>query len=166
MRKLKVNSQPEGMVCHDASESFFIGVEEEGIFVGKANQDSDSRLQMISGSSRKSNPNISYDIEGLAIYESNSNNYLIASVQGSFTYAIFDLGDLSSIKYKTSFKIKDGVIDGVEETDGLDICSFSLGKDFPKGMIVVQDGFNYDGDTKKSQNFKLVSWEDVELHFR
>jgi hypothetical protein len=25
----------------------------------------------------------------------------------------------------------------------------------------VQDGFNYDGDSLKTQNFKLVPWEDI-----
>jgi 3-phytase len=55
----------------------------------------------------------------------------------------------------------DGEIDGVEETDGIEITSVPL-PGFPKGLLVVQDGYNYDGKKKKSQNFKLVDWNEVE----
>ena len=53
-------------------------------------------------------------------------------------------------------------IDGSEETDGLDIVSDSLSPAFPKGLLVVQDGFNYDGDSLRAQNFKLISWEQYQ----
>lgn len=58
------------------------------------------------------------------------------------------------------FKI-DGEINLVEETDGLEISNVSL-PGFPKGILVVQDGFNYDGKKKKSQNYKIISWDEVE----
>jgi 3-phytase len=49
---------------------------------------------------------------------------------------------------------------GVEETDGLDISTVAL-PGFPQGMLVVQDGFNYDGRKKKSQNYKYISWSEI-----
>jgi len=50
-------------------------------------------------------------------------------------------------------------IDGVSETDGLDVTSAPLGPQFPQGLLVVQDGRNI-GPTEP-QNFKYVSWADV-----
>ena len=61
-----------------------------------------------------------------------------------------------------SFRIADGVVDGAEETDGLEIYSFQLNDDFRHGLLVVQDGFNTDEAGKdEPQNFKLVAWENV-----
>jgi 3-phytase len=50
-------------------------------------------------------------------------------------------------------------IDGASETDGLDVTSTPLGKSFPQGLLVVQDGRNITPTQK--QNFKLVPWERV-----
>jgi len=62
----------------------------------------------------------------------------------------------------TNFIIKDAQIDGVEETDGLDIVNFPISEKFPKGMLVVHDGFNFRNDTIQAQNFKYISWEKME----
>ena len=95
----------------------------------------------------------------MAIYATDSvNGYLIASSQGNFSYAIFERQGEN--KYLGSFRINDGAVDAVEETDGLDITTVAL-PGFPKGMLVVQDGFNYDGKKKKSQNYKYISWDEV-----
>ncbi len=66
----------------------------------------------------------------------------MASIQGSFSHTLFDR---KTNIYLGSFTIgeKDN-IDGVEETDGLDIFSGLFGSQFPDGIAVVQDGFNYD----------------------
>ena len=107
-----------------------------------------------------SNPNIDYDIEGLTIYKKGKGGYLIASVQGNFSYAIYDRQ--GNNQYITSFKINEsGDVDRVEETDGLDVVSDSLSPAFPKGMLVVQDGLNYDQDTLRAQNFKFLSWSKI-----
>jgi 3-phytase len=84
----------------------------------------------------------------------------VVSVQGNFSYAVFNrAGDN---EYLGSFKIEDGdVIDGVEETDGLEVIPDSLSPQFPGGLLVVQDGFNYQADTLIPQNFKLVDWRQV-----
>ena len=47
------------------------------------------------------------------------------------------------------------------DTDGIEVISKRLGKDYPRGLLVVQDGYN-DEDTKQgNQNFKYVSFQDV-----
>ena len=100
----------------------------------------------------------------MAIYDTgNGNGYLLASIQGNYSYAVFERQGEN--KYLGSFRIVDGIVDGVEETDGIDVTNVSLAK-YPQGFLVVQDGFNYDGRRKKSQNFKLVSWNEIEKLFQ
>ena len=53
----------------------------------------------------------------------------------------------------------DGGIDGVSETDGLDVVSGPLGARFPEGLLVVQDGRNL--SPRERQNYKFVSWRDI-----
>ena len=78
----------------------------------------------------------------------------------SKNYAIFELeGDN---RYLTSFKITNNDnIDGVEETDGLDVIGDSISVDFPNGMLVLQDGFNFENGQQIPQNFKYVRLEKV-----
>lgn len=159
-RRFKVNSQAEGMVVNDLNSTLYIGVEQEGIYKTSARPNEKAQLSLIKESTRENNEFISYDIEGLAIYHSTNKNYLIASIQGNFSYAIFELGETD--KYISSFSINAGLFDGVEETDGIELTSFPINAKYPKGMLVVQDGFNYDGDSLVSQNFKYISWKDIE----
>ena len=46
-------------------------------------------------------------------------------------------------------------IDGVSETDGLDVTNANLGERFTEGLWVVQDGRNV--MPSETQNFKLVA---------
>lgn len=55
-----------------------------------------------------------------------------------------------------------GALDGVQDTDGLDVVSAPLGPRYPMGLLVVQDGVNLAPDgAEANQNFKLVSWQEV-----
>lgn len=158
VRSLKLATQPEGMVADDETGILYIGEEQAGIWKFDAEPTGAIAGKLISKSSEE-NPNIKYDVEGLAIYPTDSvNGFLIASSQGNYSYAIFQRQGEN--KYLGSFRITDGSIDGVEETDGLDITTAVL-PGFPEGMLVVQDGFNYDGRKKKSQNYKFISWTEI-----
>lgn len=158
VRTFKLGTQTEGMVADDETRTLYIGEEMAGIWKFDAEPDDSPEGKFIPKSSEE-NQNIKYDIEGLAIYDSgNGNGYLVASSQGNYSYAVFERQGEN--KYLGSFRITDGEIDGVEETDGLEISNVSL-PGFPKGILVVQDGYNYDGNKKKSQNFKYISWEEV-----
>lgn len=159
VRAFSLGSQTEGMVADDEAGFIYIGKEEAGIWKYNAEPEEDSQGIFLENSSEE-NPNIKYDIEGLAIYDAgNGNGYLVASSQGNYSYAVFERQ--GNNKYLGSFRITDGEVDGAEETDGIEIKSSSLGVEFPKGVLVVQDGYNYDGKNKKSQNFKIVSWEEI-----
>ena len=105
------------------------------------------------------NPALKDDMEGISLYAmEGGKGYLVVSSQGNDSYAVFRReGDNA---YVGSFRIGANLaagIDGVSETDGLDVTTVSLSDRFPKGLMVVQDdrneGFN--------RNFKFVSWADV-----
>lgn len=155
----KLDSQPEGMVADDENGTLYVGEEDKGIwkFGAEPNDTIPGKLIANSGHSNKF---IEYDVEGLTLYcIQGGNGYLIASSQGNYSYAIFSRN--GSNEYITSFRITDGTVDGVEETDGLEVVNLALGDKFPNGLLVVQDGFNYENDTLRNQNFKLVSWDKI-----
>lgn len=159
-REVQFDSQTEGMVADNELGFLYVGEENRGIWKLNIDPATGNKKQFIKNSGAE-NPNIRYDVEGLTLYKSGEAGYLIASSQGNFSYAIFERSGDNS--YLMSFKIRPtDVIDGVEETDGLDVTPDSLSPVFPRGLIVMQDGFNYDGDTLRAQNLKLVSWGEVE----
>jgi 3-phytase len=96
-------------------------------------------------------------VEGLTLaYGADGAGYLMASSQGSNSYALFDRdGDNAFLGTFTIGSV--GGIDGTEGTDGIDVSTADLGPSFPSGVFVAQDGDNDDG----AQNFKLVPYERV-----
>ncbi len=65
-------------------------------------------------------------------------------------------------EYLGSFRIGGGGIDGVSNTDGIDVSNVPLGRTFPKGVFVAQDSSN----DKGNQNYKLVPWERIAKSFK
>ncbi|WP_421918762.1 phytase [Marinifilum sp.] len=160
VRKIKLESKTEGMVADDEAGSLFIGEEAKGIWKISIDPNQSSGLEMLSQSTVKGNKNIYEDIEGLCIFkEDNGEGYLIASSQGNYSYAVFDRK--APHKYLGSFRISDGTIDGVEETDGIEVINYNLGEDFPKGLFIAQDGYNKFEGKSTTQNFKMVRWEKI-----
>jgi len=157
LRSFSVATQPEGMVVDDANGILYLGVEDEGIYAVNLNSGS-FNLSLIEGSTHM-NPFIVYDIEGLALLNYKNSSYLIASIQGNFTYAIFNTN--KNCKYIGSFAIVPGEIDGVEETDGIEMTNLACGKKYPDGILVVQDGFNSKANKPENQNFKIVSLSKI-----
>lgn len=153
-RTLKLASQVEGMVADDVNQVLYVGEEEKAVFAFEASAMGDTKAMQLPETTSDI-PNIKYDIEGIALLPP---HYLLISSQGNFSYAIYDLRDQT---YVTSFTIVDGVVDGVEETDGLEVCARPMGSKYPEGVLVVQDGFNFDNGTKKNQNFKIIDLRKV-----
>jgi 3-phytase len=158
-RSVQFDSQTEGMVADHELGHLYVGEEGRGIW--KLDIDPDSTTKTLLPMSGADNPNIAYDVEGITLYKTGTTSgYLLASSQGNFSYAVFDR---ETNAYLTSFKIvSNGSLDGVEETDGLDVVADSLSPAFPRGLLVAQDGFNYDQDQLVPQNFKLVDWRTIE----
>lgn len=159
VREFSVNSKPEGMVADDENGLLYIGIEEEGIIKLNAEPSSNYEPEWVTGSSPLENKYISSDIEGLALYKNKNKTYLLASSQGNFSFALFEIGKTS--RYMFSFIIKDGIIDGAEETDGIEIINFPLNENYPEGLLVVHDGYNFQNDSILAQNFKFISWEKI-----
>jgi 3-phytase len=156
----QLQGQVEGMVADDALNTLYVGLEDGGIYRFNQIPNGPAKGLLIKGSTEE-NSNIKYDIEGLAIYRTEEQSgYLIASSQGNNSYAVFERSGDNS--YLGSFVITAGIFDGVEETDGIEATHIPLGPDFPKGAFICQDGYNYDGETKVSQNFKVVDWREIE----
>jgi 3-phytase len=164
VRKLKLETQVEGMVADDDNSVLFVGEEDKGIWKFNAEPDAPAKGILIMKSGEADNPNIKSDVEGLAIYcLPNGNGYLIASSQGNDSYAVFNRKE--PYDYLGSFRIVDGTIDGTEVTDGLDVTSAPLGNTFHHGLLVVQDGINKENGKSSAQNFKLADWDSVAIKF-
>ena len=160
VRTLQLGTQVEGMVADDKNQCLFIGAENEGIRKFDAEPNGKANGTKLAQSGETDNKNIRFDIEGLAIYYlPDGEGYLLASSQGNYSYAVYNRKAPHS--YLGSFRITDGVVDGVEETDGIAIWSTALNNDFGHGLLVVQDGYNYNGAKAAAQNFKLVAWDDA-----
>jgi 3-phytase len=156
VKTLQTNSQPEGMVADDETGILYVGVEMEGIFYNNLTV-SDKKLIHFPESTHK-NKAVVYDIEGISLFTFQDEKFLIASIQGNFSYALFSI---TQKRYITSFVVDDGVVDGVEETDGLDITTLNLGTEFPNGILVLQDGYNTKNGEDEPQNFKIISTDKV-----
>ncbi|MBN2649509.1 MAG: phytase [Prolixibacteraceae bacterium] len=164
IRSFSVNTQVEGMVADEENHVVFLGEEIKGIIKFDAEPTASTALTIIANSSKAENKNIEYDIEGLAIYYLNDGEgYLLASSQGNYSYAIFNRK--APHEYIGSFRVVDGVIDGIEETDGIEIYSYYINEDFQHGIFVAQDGFNTDDEVGLPQNFKYVPWENIAVLF-
>src|SRR5690606_21965642 len=99
------------------------------------------------------------DIEGLALYHA-EHPYLVISSQGNDSYLILDA--LPPYKVQGAFRVGingEKSIDGVSETDGLEVTSANLGGEFTEGMLVLQDGRKR--MPEGNQNFKYVSWKVI-----
>ena len=155
VRAFSVPSQPEGCVADSRTQTLYLGEEAAGIWRVTA-EPTNTDLELIINIDEKV---LFDDVEGLSIYDSADKRYLVVSSQGSNSYVLYHLDDLSLAgTFKVGSNYKTG-IDGASETDGLAVSSFSFNEDYPTGLLVVQDGRNV--MPNKPQNFKLVSWQDI-----
>lgn len=156
VRSFKLSSQSEGVVADDEYGVMYIA--EEDVAIWKYNAEpGDSNCTRVD---HVKNGRLTADVEGLTIYYAlNGKGYLIASSQGDSSFAIYEREKAN--KYIGSFEIVEGKIDGVSDTDGIDVMSFGLGQDYPYGIFIAQDGLNTDSILIRNQNFKLVSWKKI-----
>lgn len=162
VRSFEVGSITEGCVVDDAHHRLFIGEETRGIWAydarpkASASRDDRSLVDAVRPEGR-----LTADIEGLALYLDGAEaGYLVASVQGANQFAVYDRQP--PYAFHGFFQIvadPEMGIDGVSETDGLEVVSQDLGSDFAKGMLVVQDGRNV--EPVENQNYKFVPWASV-----
>ncbi|MBL9069707.1 MAG: phytase [Sphingopyxis sp.] len=159
VRDLPFATQVEGCVADDATGMLYTGEEDVGIWREGAEPRGGPARNMLAKVT--DNPALKDDMEGIGLYAMDGGKgYLVVSSQGNDSYAVFRReGDNA---YVGSFRIGADMaagIDGVSETDGLDVTSLSAGPAFPHGLMVAQDGRNV--SPPEHQNFKLVPWERV-----
>jgi 3-phytase len=153
LRRAKLRTKPEGCVADDEEGVLYIGEEKRGIWRMSARPEDPVELRMFDAIS---NGHLEADVEGLALYKG-PRKLLIASSQGDNSFAVYDV---ATSEHLVSFKIAGHErLDDVSDTDGVAVTSFNL-PGFPEGILVVQDGYNTRPWEK--QNFKIVSWRDVQ----
>ncbi len=163
VRIVKFDSKCEGLVADDETGNLFVGEETVGIWKMAALPSGGDKKELIADLKKSK---LEADVEGLTIYYGkNKGGYLIASSQGNDSYAVFSRD--GSNKYLGSFMItQGGGVDGTSDTDGIDVLNLNLGSNYPKGVFIAQDGYNYDGENLVNQNFKLVKWDEIASQFK
>jgi 3-phytase len=158
VRSFALNSQVEGCVADDETGALYIGEEDVALWRFSAEpKGGDARRTVVRV---KDNPQLKDDLEGVGLWAGKGGSgYLVVSSQGNNTYAVFERQGRN--RYVGSFAIGPDPakgIDGVSETDGLDVTSAAL-PGYPAGLLVTQDGYNV--SPSENQNFKFVSWSDI-----
>lgn len=152
-----LGSIAEGCVVDDEAGAYYVSQELEGIWRAELADATGATRRMIDRVGQGGN--LAADVEGLSLWRgANGAGYLVASVQGRSTFAVYDR--TGSNAYRGAFRISNGAVDAVEGTDGLDIVSAPLGDAYPHGLLVTQDDQNRRPNAL--QNFKYVSWADIE----
>ena len=169
------DSQSEGIVVDRDFGLLYVSLEEEvGVLRFDAEPDGANSFDIVIPIDH---PALVPDIEGLIIaYGRGRDGVLIVSSQGDSSYAVFKRGDGSEqeLEFLGSFIVAaNGGIDQANESDGLDIANTRVGKQFQRGLLVVQDGADdpqvavQDEEEleNSASNFKLVPWDRVANSF-
>lgn len=152
VRSMKLGTQSEGCVVDDRTGILYVAEEDVGLW--KFNAEPDGPVTATALAKADGNE-IVMDAEGVALAPSGTDGgYVIVSSQGDNAFAVYRLPEA---RYIGRFRINDGTIDGVQETDGIELMLGDFGPAFPGGLMVVQDGDNL----PETQNFKLLRWSDV-----
>ncbi len=158
VREISVGGQAEGCAADDDRGLLFIAQEDYGLWKYDAEPGADSERTLIDSVEGE---HMVADIEGVSIWQGEAGTgYIVASNQGENNYLLYRLEGTHEFvgKFHVVADPNSG-IDGVSETDGLDVTSAPLGAGYPMGLLVVQDGRNI--APAERQNFKFVSWADI-----
>lgn len=159
VRELAFDSQTEGCVADDASATLFVGEEDVALWALPAESDGGDAKTAVDRV--EANPAIKDDLEGMGLYDlGDGRGYIVVSSQGNDTYAVYRRE--GNREYLGSFAVAGDPargIDGISETDGLDVSSADLGPGLEHGAMVAQDGRNV--MPVQNQNYKIVPWRAI-----
>lgn len=154
VRRIRVSSACEGLVADDEAGVLYLAEENVGIWslpVDPASAVAPRLRHRVHPDGK-----LHRDVEGLALADTRTGSYLIASSQGSDDFVVFRRDD--DLSYVTRFELSESPgIDRVTHTDGIEAFVGPLGHLYPAGLFIAQDDENDDG----RQNFKLVCWSEV-----
>ncbi|MGW1764096.1 phytase [Streptomyces sp. NPDC002073] len=171
--------QVEGMVVDPATGTLYAGQEDVGIWSVRA--DLTSRPVLVDRVREYGVParydeeteectpgadpgyggrHLTADVEGLTVIGGrDGEGYLMASSQGDDTFALYDRGRNGRLGYEGGLRIaaRSDDLDGSEECDGAAALARPLGPDYPRGLLVVQDGHDAPEDgPRTATGFKFV----------
>ncbi|TWI03074.1 3-phytase [Luteimonas cucumeris] len=159
VRDLTFDSQTEGCVADDASATLYVN--EEDIAMWRLSAEPDGGDARTAVQRVDANSAIRDDLEGVGIYDlGDGRGYIVVSSQGNDTYAVYRREGRQ--EYLGSFAVvADALrgIDGISETDGLEVTSRNLGPGFEHGAMIAQDGRNV--MPVENQNYKYVPWSVI-----
>lgn len=159
VRELTFASQTEGCVADDETGALYVNEEDIGMWRTRAAADGGTDMTLVRAVADQ--PATTDDYEGIGIYDlGGGRGYIVLSSQGNDTYAVFRREGAQ--EYLGSFAVAanpQAGIDGISETDGLEITSRNLGPGFEHGAMVAQDGRNV--LPIENQNYKYVPWESI-----
>jgi len=171
--------QVEGMVVDPANGMLYAGQEDVGIWRLKADLTGTPKLidkvreygvpgtydeateECVAGADPGfGGKKLTADVEGLTLVrEDDGDGLLLASSQGDNTFAAYDREVSDANEYEGGFRVAaaSATLDGSEECDGAAALNEPLGRRYPNGLLVVQDGHDAPGDgDRPSTNFKFV----------
>jgi len=159
VRDMNFDSQTEGCVADDHDGTLY--VDEEDVALWRMSAEPDGGDAKTAVQKIADNPAVKDDFEGLGIYDlGDGRGYIVVSSQGNDTYAVYRREGKQ--EYLGSFAVvADPLrgIDGISETDGLEVTSRNLGPGFEHGAMIAQDGRNV--MPVENQNYKYVPWESI-----
>ncbi|MEU9980544.1 phytase [Streptomyces sp. NPDC050856] len=176
--------QVEGMVVDPADGTLYAGQEDVGIWRLRADLTGTPKLidkvreygvpgvydeeteECVAGPDPgHGGTRLAADVEGLAlITESDGDGHLLASSQGDDTFALYDREIADANEYEAGFRVTPAgpVLDGAEECDGAAALNAPLGRRYPHGLLVVQDGHAAPATAERpATGFKFVDLGEV-----
>jgi 3-phytase len=159
VREFSVGSQAEGCAADDELGDLYVAEENVALWrysADPAGDDARVSIDRVGGAN-----GLAADLEGVAIWRgAGGSGFVVVSNQGANNFAVYRRGEDNA--FIGLFAIVDNAalgIDGVTQTDGLEVTRSSFGPRFPDGLLVVQDGSNQ--ATISRQNFKYIPWRAV-----
>ncbi|MHC9083831.1 phytase [Luteimonas sp. RIT-PG2_3] len=159
VRDMTFDSQTEGCVADDETGALYVN--EEDVALWRMSAEADGGNDKTAVDRVDANPAVKDDLEGIGLYDlGGGRGYLVVSSQGNDTYAVYRREGKQ--EYLGSFAVvadPERGIDGISETDGLEVSSRNLGPGFEHGAMIAQDGRNV--MPVENQNYKYVPWAAI-----
>ena len=146
VREMRLGSTVEGMVADDEHGKLYVAEESVGIWNFDAEPQDRTEGTKIAAVGENG---LSADVEGLAMYYlPDGGGYLIASSQGNSTFTVYERQ--SPHRFLGVFKL-----DGVTQTDGIDVINLSFNARFPAGVFASHNG------RREPYPVQVTKWDEI-----